>query len=83
VTSSTQRSKFTKVKDRMDAVQQLEDEQEQTSTDDDEATAPVNNHITFFSQFENLNYYRIIVRINYNSLISFLLHQSMIILKHH
>jgi len=42
--SSTQRSKFTRVKEQMDAVKQLEDtDKTSTDDDDDEQIAPVND----------------------------------------
>jgi hypothetical protein len=48
VTGSTQRSKFTQVKERMNAAEQLEDENEQTSTDDDDLIQYVNIYLIYF-----------------------------------
>jgi len=48
VTGSTQRSKFTQVKERMNAAEQLEDENEQTSTDEDDLIQYVNINLIYF-----------------------------------
>ena len=43
--TSVQRSKFTKVKEYTDTVEQLEEDQEEISTDDDEPITSVNNYL--------------------------------------
>jgi hypothetical protein len=48
VTESIQRSKFTQVKERMNAVEQLEDENEQTSSDDNDLIQYVNINLIYF-----------------------------------
>jgi hypothetical protein len=54
-TTSVQRSKFTQVKERMAVVEQFEEGEDQTSTDDDELITPVDIPIHFsYSIFNNL-----------------------------
>jgi len=48
VTESIQRSKFTQVKERMNAAEQLEDENEQTSSDDNDLIQYVNINLIYF-----------------------------------
>jgi len=47
-TESIQRAKFTQVKERMNALEQLEDDKDQTSTDEDDLIAYVNIDIIIF-----------------------------------
>jgi len=56
ITSSTQRTKYTQNKERLDVEEQLEDQAGSVSTDEDESITAVNIHLYFLSKLHLFTY---------------------------